>query len=614
MMHPSERDVEEILRLPKASSKRKALQLILKNKGNLKHNSDVLQRGHGELVVVRRPEENLPGDRFIPCPDCFGFFQKYDIASHKCPVQIISQKDERQFKKRGEILLREITSNGTADINNIVLPIQNPEIRSVILHDKLIIEFLSYLIKKHDQSHADQTKYIRERARVLAEFLLKIRTKPGYEMISLMDFFRNPSNFDICVTLALDTRAIEKPRKIGNTIRKCLVIMRGMGLRAKDYDLVKDAGFFDELMATEWSDMVSSKSLKKQMQYKMNKTPNVPTSEDVRKLSEGIESEVSKAAADLQTKVDAKRWKALAEALLAQIVCFNKRRAGEASRIKIAHFKQGKDRVGTKVQDEFLLTLPEKDRQIAQKHLVVYSPGKRGRHVPTVFTLEMAKRAELLIATREEAGVLTDNPFMFAKQGSMEQINVWTAMRKFTSKYHVENCTSTGLRKYLATSLQSLNVTDMQMDMITSHMSHDKSVHKQFYRMDNSTIELALVSKLLHHSSKGDLHKFKGHDLVSLPYELSDEEDYEEIDDIEASGTTLPGKREKKERKKRNFINAEEKNAVLKYFETCIQRKKCPLKKDIEKFLQETESSTSWTNVKAVVVNAIKRKEKKINA
>jgi hypothetical protein len=63
------------------------------------------------------------------------------------------------------------------------------------------------------------------------------------------------------------------------------------------------------------------------------------------------------------------------------------------------------------------------------------------------------------------------------------------------------------------------------MDMVTNHMSHDKNVHKNFYRMDDSTVELAIISKLLHHSSKGELHKFKGHDLVSLPYALSEDDD-----------------------------------------------------------------------------------------
>jgi hypothetical protein len=125
--------------------------------------------------------------------------------------------------------------------------------------------------------------------------------------------------------------------------------------------IFKDAGYMDELMATEWSDHISSKSLKKQSQLKMAKMPNVPTSDDVRKLTEGFAKEVEIASNMLLSKVDPKCWRNLTEALLSQVETFNKRPAGEASRLKITDFKMGKDKVGLKVQEEFLKALKENE-------------------------------------------------------------------------------------------------------------------------------------------------------------------------------------------------------------------------------------------------------------
>jgi hypothetical protein len=611
-IHQDESEVAELSKYEKNSSKRRALQIVLKNKGNLKRNVEVLTKGQGEIIVVRRPEETLPADRFIPCPNCFGFFQKYDISAHKCPTKTMNSNCDGGIKRRGELLLRELTCPFQGDISKVISPIKDSSLRDIIANDELIRKFIYYLVEKHDESHNDQTRYIRERAKGLGEFLMKIRGKEEeLQTISLLDFLRNPANFDVGVEIALQSKGIEKPRKTGHSIRKCLVIMRGIGFRQKDEGLVTDATYFDQLMATEWSDRVSAKSLKRQLKFKMTKEPNLPTSEDVRSLTDGLEKDVRILTSNLESHVDSKSWKALAEAQLAQVVVFNKRRAGEASRIKVEEYEKGKDRVGKKVQEEFMRSLKEEDRKVAQNHVVMYSPGKRGRYVPTVFTLEMARRIDLLIETRNLAGICSSNPFIFAKSGKSTSMNVWAAMKKYTLKFNVQNCSSTALRKYLATSLQSLNVTDMEMDMITQHMSHDKNVHKEFYRMDNSTLELSMVSKLLHHSSKGDLHNFQGHDLLSLPYSLSDEDEDEDQNDEDERELREEDK-EKKRKKKKVFVTEVEKEKILLFFKENVLKQKCPLKRDIEKYLQETNSETSWTNVKAVVANKISQSKKNV--
>ena len=51
---------------------------------------------------------------------------------------------------------------------------------------------------------------------------------------------------------------------------------------------------------------------------------------------------------------------------------------------------------------------------------------------------------------------------------------------------------STKLQKYIATISQVLS-----LNWLARHLGHDVRVHREFYRIHESTIEIAKVSKLL---------------------------------------------------------------------------------------------------------------------
>lgn len=252
--------------------KKDNLQAMLRNQGNFRHNVECLRKGKGDLMVVRRPEVETNADEFLPCPDCLGFYMSYDMYKHSCPG--VSQK--YQQKRRGEILLNETLTpyltagEGTRKILN---GINDSSLRELITKDALILKFVAHLVDKHSSDSTNQETHIRERTRVLGKFLRHVREQDGYEHVDLTELLSSPANYDIVAQCAqtLSKSAIELPRKIGHTIRKCLVLLKGIGLRTANRDLISNAQLFNELMATEWSDLVSSKSLKKQHQQKMNK-------------------------------------------------------------------------------------------------------------------------------------------------------------------------------------------------------------------------------------------------------------------------------------------------------------------------------------------------------
>ena len=306
-------DVEEKSSLTK---KKENLQALLRHRGNFKHNVKCLKSNHGNLMVVRRPEIPTDASEYLPCPDCLGFYMSYDMYKHTCPASIRQELTRR----RGEILLSETlkeVQTASGETMKIVQEIKDSSLRELIMKDALILKFCSHLVQKHSSDSNSQQSMIRERTRVLAKFVRHIRIEEGFENHDLTLILSSPLNFDTVAKCAqtLSKSAVEMPRKIGHTIRKCLVLLKGIGLRKDDQDLIRNVQHFDGLMMTEWTDLVSSKSLKKQHQRKMNKDYPLPTTPDVTKLFNHILEASNIAFQDLMNNSSKSNWRSLAESL-----------------------------------------------------------------------------------------------------------------------------------------------------------------------------------------------------------------------------------------------------------------------------------------------------------
>lgn len=82
--------------------------------------------------------------------------------------------------------------------------------------------------------------------------------------------------------------------------------------------------------------------------------------------------------------------------------------------------------------------------------------------------------------------VLRDNPYLFAQVNNSNQwINGSSILRKYAvvcGAQHPLSLTSSRLRKQIATVLQILNLTEVEMEQIASFMGHTRKTHEQFYR------------------------------------------------------------------------------------------------------------------------------------
>ena len=72
------------------------------------------------------------------------------------------------------------------------------------------------------------------------------------------------------------------------------------------------------------------------------------------------------------------------------------------------------------------------------------------------------------------------------------------------------------MRKYVATISQLVDMNQTEMGWLAKHLGHDLQIHKDFYRMQDSTLEMAVVGNLLMAIDEGRAHKFKGRNLRDI--------------------------------------------------------------------------------------------------
>ena len=130
--------------------------------------------------------------------------------------------------------------------------------------------------------------------------------------------------------------------------------------------------------------------------------------------------------------------------------------------------------------------------------------GKKGWKVAVILTENMKESIDLLNHTRAQVGIPNTNPYVFARptKQSFGHIRACDCLKRFTKECqpplsNPEYVTSTKLRKYIATISQVLVLKETEVDWLAQHLGHDIKVHCEFYRLHESTIEIAKVSKLL---------------------------------------------------------------------------------------------------------------------
>ena len=159
------------------------------------------------------------------------------------------------------------------------------------------------------------------------------------------------------------------------------------------------------------------------------------------------------------------------------------------------------------------------------RNILVYVRGKNGKRVPVILTPEVVQAIEILIKTRNDIGVTTTNRFIFATptRGSKNHLRgndcMTSVIKRCGNLQRPDAIQSVKLRKYVATVSQVLSLKDNELDWLARHMGHDIRVHREYYRLHESTLELAKVSRLLMAFDEGRAGELAGKSLSEIDLE-----------------------------------------------------------------------------------------------
>ncbi|XDV16124.1 hypothetical protein PO909_015963 [Leuciscus waleckii] len=530
--HMSDVEVGEALSLPVHSKERKAMLQKLRNKGNYQHNTDVLQCGEGALKIKRAPKKECDSKHFVHCMYCKGMFVRRDLWRH---LKRCSSKPASDSENQGRTRVLGLATMADSSISQqisqgvwkLLSVMKQDDISAVVKNDLSILQLAQSFFNKHGH---DPTKfeYIRQKLREIGRLLLTLRRE--FSIYSLEEAVK-PANFHRLIGAVQrvsgyddESHSYQCPSlalKLGHSLNKICEIIHCRALMSEDKELIASTETFKKLYSSKWSEMISHSALVTLNEAKFNKPSTLPFTQDVQCLHQFLEKTAHTAFLKLKETGSPQSYAELAKATLTKIIVFNRRRAGEVSKMPLKGFKE---RDSTSLHDDVAMGLSKFEQKLCSHFSRVEIRGKRGRKVAVLLSPDMVDALTLLVSKRSECGVLDTNEFLFARPNCQSHYRGPDSLRVYASECGAQNpefLRSTHLRKHVATLSQILNLKNNELDQVADFLGHDIRVHRDYYRLPEATTQLAKISKLLLAMEKGCLPNIQGKSLDDI--EIEDE-------------------------------------------------------------------------------------------
>ena len=217
--------------------------------------------------------------------------------------------------------------------------------------------------------------------------LIEIRSQSSNNEISIKDVI-SPNKFDdvITATKALGGFNFQSsegepvpsfktpsiPLKIGYTLSKCAELLRGQAIKSGNSHLESSAERFLKLYNMEWSQRVSSVSLKTIGTNKFEKVQLLPVTEDLLKIREYLKVAIRTQTNQLISSVNLKNWRKLAEILATRLTIFNRRRASEVFNLLLTRYNDRKKWKDSQTDIKDSLSAIEKKLMERYAHIFIF--------------------------------------------------------------------------------------------------------------------------------------------------------------------------------------------------------------------------------------------------
>ncbi|XP_057309464.1 uncharacterized protein LOC130647571 isoform X2 [Hydractinia symbiolongicarpus] len=550
-VHKMEEEVKAAMALSPKNKTRKETWTQLIRKGDHEHNIESLRENKTDIVVVRQKSNNKDQD-YVPCIHCKGFFSSKYIRIHEKNCFMKGGRGDVKFSLHSSraLLAAEVSNGIYTNVHQIILAsMRRDELHLVIRNDQLLMLYanIQLQIKQSERYHD-----IRYNLRLLGRLLLKYRSLVGCSDKRSCDLII-PAHYDQVLECAKELAGYKGPRNVaqpnvfchlGYRLKGLCMAARALALKEGSDTRLEEYRRFLELYESDWN-IYSNNAKAVYESAKGNAPEELPLESDIKLFREHCILEI-KRLCDLSDigKLDGGDYRKLVRVTKARIMTFNARRGGEVSKLKLKHWQSVVDGRWKRATDIKQLDDPL-ERKLAERLQLCYIEGKRKKKVknalvPVLFTEEVYGAITILVEKREVGNIAPENDYLFACGNSF--LRGWDTLQAVTKEIkglvNPKLITPTRTRKYLATVLQLLDMTDGELTWLTNHMGHTNATHLQWYRKEDSTIELTKVAKVLTAVDTGKSIKNKKIDRVleELPRKGS-ESGSESDDNKDSSGS-----------------------------------------------------------------------------
>lgn len=336
------------------------------------------------------------------CPNCLGFMLKRHIWHHIKYNCNEKNSDDNYTKAKHVIaennaIISDIFGFGFSQEYNtsVISKIRSDEIGNICKNDILILKFGAMQFEKYADT---QSEFIRQSMRQLARLRSSLNSLDN-NMSKSFSSYLSPEKFDLIVQAtknismnAISSDSVVRPEfhtpslalKIGFALKKCIAIERGSALRSGNIKRNKSLLSLNDLIDMEWNIRISSNALSTLHRRKFNASQLLPITDDLVKLSKHIDNEIIKYKLQVESvERNNQKWTRLATLCLARIILFNKRRSGEAAKMKLSDYisRPTWEEQNTK---EIRNSLTPIEKKLSESMTLVEIEGKRGGKVPVI--------------------------------------------------------------------------------------------------------------------------------------------------------------------------------------------------------------------------------------
>ncbi|XP_066596013.1 uncharacterized protein [Prorops nasuta] len=509
--HGDIKEVKEFLLIPKGRRERKMLINIIRKQSQFYYNTNS-QANKGELKVMRRPNEKLNKRAvdFAFCPQCKGSYSKSSLRYHFRTCNKKRNKSNRNILTKSRQTAGRIHEVACDVLRQRVFPtLREDTITKTIRYDELCILFGNKLCDKYKDAHFYDM--IRQRLRQIGRFLYEIKKRDS----DINDLFSvlHPKYYKLCIQTIQTLAGINETGngfKTPSTATAMGTLLKQISKRAITVYILRDdkeklelVEKFLKLITEDYSSSIARVAIETQFQKRRQLKKILPIRSDIQKLIKYLNNGMKTCYSSLKEKFSYNDWKNLAEFTLISVQLFNRRRAGEMERCYIEDFNNF-ETANEKTFGDSFKKMSEEQKKTALRYMRFIIRGKLGKTVSVLLTRDAFKYIKILLQYRQSAKVHPKNPYLFGVPGTLKgdykYLRAYFILKKFSEECGASNpeaLRGTNLRKHLATTCSSLNLTDDELTDLAAFMGHADKIHKEHYRQPVLSKEILQISKIL---------------------------------------------------------------------------------------------------------------------